>query len=399
MEKDLKNNRKVYLRDVLISTGEFSKEVVIKEGKIETYESCPIGSTLGNNEASIKTIDKSKDIGNLDFQNILDLSQEEFDKIITANLNSQISTALSLAHFKYLSIKKGFLGDQLYNFIFNYYGKVENFPVPIFNILNGGKHVGNKLSFCEFMIIPKGLDIKDSIRIASEIYEDLKNIISMKYGPQNVLVGREGGFAPDISSVEHALELIRDAINIRNLNKCCMAIDVSANSFSEKVSYNNVKYNYFIEDKVYSTETLFTFYKQLIEKFPEIHYLEDPFNEDDHIGWKRIIKDFGNKIMIVGDDLTVTNKEFIEKHKENINSCILKINQIGNLTDTIKAFNFCRDNNIKTIISQRSGETDSDFISHLAVGLGSDYIKSGAPARERIIKYNSLIRIYDNLNQ
>jgi len=358
------------------------------------YESCPVGSTIGYNEASIITIDRNKNISILDFDSILGLPQDQFDKIICADLNSQITTSLSLAHFKFLSAKEGVPDDYLYHFISNYYKKEKKFPIPIFNILNGGKHAGNNLPFCEFMIIPKGKNIKENIQIASEIYQDLRNIIDMKYGLQNVLVGREGGFAPDIDDVEHAIELIKHAIDIRNSGRCYIGIDAAANNFSEKhTSKENTKFNYFLNSKIITTEELLEFYSYLIEKFSEIYYLEDPFNEYDLGGWIKIRELFGNKIMITGDDLTVTNLEFIKKHKDLINSVILKVNQVGNLTDTIISFEFCESNNIKTIISQRSGETDSDFISHLAVGLGSDYIKAGAPARERIIKYNSLIRI------
>lgn len=391
-------NKNVYLRDVLLSTGEFSKEVVIQDNEIEVFESCPVGTTLGNNEASIKTIDQNMNINQIDFGNILDLSQEKFDKIISANLNSQISTALSLAHFRYLSSIKGFSENNLFKFISKYYKTKRNFPIPIFNILNGGKHVGNSLAFCEFMIIPYGKNFKENIRIGSEIYQDLKNIIMMKHGSQNALVGIEGGIAPNISDVEYALGLISDAIKVRNSKKCFMAIDVAANSFSEKKLVNKFPtFNYYINNKKINTYELYNLYTKLIKKFPEIIYLEDPFNEEDQLGWGMILKRKSGKLMIVGDDLTVTNLELLKKYKKNINSCILKINQVGNLSETVNAFKFCKDNNIKTIISQRSGETDSDFISHLAVGLGSDYIKAGAPARERIVKYNSLIRIFDSI--
>ncbi len=391
-------NKNVYLRDVLLSTGEFSKEVVIQDNEIEVFENCPVGTTLGNNEASVKTIDQNMNIDHIDFSNILDLSQEKFDKIISANLNSQISTALSLAHFRYLSSIKGFSENNLFKFISIYYKTKRNFPIPIFNILNGGKHVGNSLAFCEFMIIPNGRNFKENIRIGSKIYQDLKNIIMMKHGSQNALVGIEGGIAPNISDVEYALELISDAIKVRNSKKCFMAIDVAANSFSEKKHDKKLPtFYYYINNKKLYTNELYDLYTKLIKKFPEIIYLEDPFNEEDQLGWSMILKRKSDKLMIVSDDLTVTNLELLKKYKKNINSCILKINQVGNLSETVNAFQFCKDNNIKTIISQRSGETDSDFISHLAVGLGSDYIKAGAPARERIIKYNSLIRIFDSI--
>lgn len=388
--------KKVYLRKVLMSSGEFTEEAVIDLGTEQIFETAPQGMTLGLNEASLLTKDKTTDNAILSDLRIFDLTQEDFDNNIASKFTSQISTALSLVFMKYLAYKAKFTGQNLYKYISEKYFKKINFPSPIFNILNGGMHAGNKLDFCEFMIIPRGKDIGDNIKIASEIYLDLKKIIEKELGKKHTLVGREGGFAPEISDIELALTLIKQAIDVRNFSNCGIAIDVAANNFSEKnVSELGEGFEYKINGESFSSQEMIEYYQKLITKFPEITYLEDLFHEQDIETWKHAKNTLGDKIMIVGDDLTVTNIKYLEKFKDCINACILKINQVGTVTDMLEAYNFCEANNIKTIISQRSGETDSDAISHLSVGLGSSFIKAGAPARERIIKYNTLLRLWD----
>lgn len=379
-----------------MSSGEFTQEAVLKCGPINVYESAPQGLTLGQNEASFLTTNRGSDISFLNNQGVLNLSQGEFDALISANLFSQLTTALSLAFLRYLSIKKGFTDNNLYEYIANSSNTDISFPCGIFNILNGGKHTGGDLDFCEFMIIPKGLSIEENIKIASEVYLDLKNILEVDLGIEHTLVGREGGFAPNISNIEYAILLIKKAINVRNVDKCNIAIDIAANNFSERIKNNQSNFQYLVDGKKYSSQEFLQYYQLLLEKFPEITYLEDPFHEEDVETWKELRRKVKNNVLITGDDLIVSNVKYLEMHKDCINACILKINQVGTFTDLMKAYSFCRENNIKTIISQRSGETDSDIISHIAVGVGSDFIKSGAPARERIIKYNSLLRMYDN---
>ena len=265
--------------------------------------------------------------------------------------------------------------------------------------VNGGKHAGNGLDFCEFMIIPKGVEIIDNVRTASEVYLDLRDIIESSLGRKHILVGCEGGFSPDISDIEIALNLISQAINKRNSGKCDIAIDVAANNFSQHhVSDSGTHFEYQINGNRYTTDSLLLYYENLILKFPNIVYLEDPFHEEDFDGWKKLSSRFQDKILVVADDLTVSNILHLEKLKICFNACILKINQIGSMTGLVKAYEFCITNNVRTIISQRSGETDSNIIAHMSIGLGSDYIKAGAPARERIVKYNALIRLWHMFN-
>src|SRR5680860_1429914 len=389
-------NHKIYLRKVLMSTGEFTQEAVIENDQNKIYESAPQGLTLGKNEASLLTTDKGNDISFLNTKEIFDLSQAEFDALISSKLVSQLTTSLSLAFLRYSSNNNGFADDDLYKYIATSNKTNISFPYGIFNILNGGMHAGNRLEFCEFMIIPKASSIDENIRIASEIYLDLKKILENDLGIENTLVGREGGFAPNISDVEYAISLIKKAINTRNINMCDIAINLAANNFSKRIMCTHSCFEYLIKDKKYSSQEFVVYYESLLKKFPEITYLEDPFHEEDIDTWRELKNKVGGKVLITGDDLIVTNIKYLEMHKDSIDACILKINQVGTFTDLMKTYHYCMKNNIKTIISQRSGETDSDIISHIAVGLGSSYIKAGAPARERIIKYNSLLRIYDN---
>lgn len=389
-------NPKFKIRDVLLSSGELVKEVVIltEDGK-EIYESSPVGFTIGLKEAKNNTITNEK------FKNIMNslktenLTQEEFDNLIKRKFGANISTPLSLAYVRYLSHKTGFKNQLLHKFISEKYNKATNNPKLICNILNGGKHAGNNLDVCEFMIVPKGDNICQDIKIASEIYLDLQHLIKTRLGLGHCMVGREGGFAPNISDVKFAISLIQTAIDTRNKSRCYIALDIAANNFALK---QDNQFYYILNSQRYTTNELLKYYSALIREFPNINYLEDPFHEDDSQGWKKIMTLLGNQLLIVSDDLTASNYNYLLKNKGSYNASILKVNQIGTMTDLIKAYNFCVNNEIITIISQRSGETDSSFIAHLAKGLGSSYIKAGAPARERIIKYNELIRLSGDKN-
>lgn len=394
-----KINHKIFFRDVLLSTGEYTKEAVISLEDNEIYESAPCGLTVGLKEACMVPNNSSEDLSVLSDPCVFDLSQDVFDTTVASQFPSQSSTALSLAFLRYSALKTNFKSSELYKFIAQAYKKRPTFPKAIFNILNGGKHAGNGLDFCEFMIIPKGVEIIDNVRTASEVYLDLRDIIESSLGRKHILVGCEGGFSPDISDIEIALNLISQAINKRNSGKCDIAIDVAANNFSQHhVSDSGTHFEYQINGNRYTTDSLLLYYENLILKFPNIVYLEDPFHEEDFDGWKKLSSRFQDKILVVADDLTVSNILHLEKLKICFNACILKINQIGSMTGLVKAYEFCITNNVRTIISQRSGETDSNIIAHMSIGLGSDYIKAGAPARERIVKYNALIRLWHMFN-
>jgi len=387
---------KLYTRQVLLSTGEFTTEAVIRINGTEFYDTVPIGLTVGLKEQQScrGDINNKNCLSRLNsYQNILGLTQEKFDKFVGNICNAQTSVAFSLAYLKYEAYKHGFTEKQIFKFLAQKFNKATMPPKIISNILNGGKHSENRLAFCEFMIIPQDINIEKNVRIASEIYLDLKNILINKLGNNCLYIGREGGFSPLISNVEIAISLLNSAILKRNKGRCHIAIDVAANSFSQL--NNDGEYVYAVNEKFYTTSNLVKYYSYLLNKFPTITYLEDPFHENDIDGWQQIKDILGDKILIVADDLTNSTLLYLKKHNKYFNACILKADQAGSISKLIESYKFCVKNNIKTVISQRSGETDSDIIAHLAVGLGSDYIKAGAPARERIIKYNSLIRMED----
>lgn len=266
-------------------------------------------------------------------------------------------------------------------------------PNPAFNIINGGVHAGNELDFQEFMIVPQAKIFKKSLEIASEIYQELKNIIKEKYLGSAINLGDEGGFAPPVRAPEEALNLILEAAqNLGYQKKFKIILDVAASQF-----FIDEKYK--LKIGVFTKEELLNYYLDLIEKYPIIG-IEDPFAEEDWQGFRRITKTFGKKIIILGDDLLATNpKRIKEAHqKKACSGLILKPNQIGTVTETIEAAKLVSQYGWKIMVSHRSGETCDDFISDLAVGIGADFIKAGAPARgERVAKYNRLLRIEEML--
>ena len=259
------------------------------------------------------------------------------------------------------------------------------------NIINGGMHANNNLDFQEFMIIPINKSIKEQIRMSSEVFHTLKELLKMK--GYNTNVGDEGGFAPNLNSNIEALDLIMEAIKKSGYTKdFYLGLDIAANSF-----YDGSKY--IIEGKSYTTLELVEYYKDLTEKYPIIS-IEDPFYESDYKGFKELTKKIGKNVQIVGDDLFVTNKDNLKKGIKGkyANTILIKPNQIGTYTEMLETIKLAKQNNIKTIISHRSGETENTIITHLAVGLNLGQIKCGSMSRtDRICKYNELIRIEEKI--
>ncbi len=265
-------------------------------------------------------------------------------------------------------------------------------PYASFNILNGGEHAGNDLVIQEFMIIPKQKKFSERVRCASEIYHSLKKILIKKYSKTSVNVGDEGGFAPNIAKTEEALKLIKKASYDAGYKDTNIALDCAASYFYRK---KDNKYN--IDGKIMSVKKLLNYYKKICSKY-NIVSIEDPFNEEDFQSFAIAKKELKGK-MIVGDDLTVTNPKRVMKAEKNksCNTLLLKINQIGTITEALRAAALARDFNWKIFVSHRSGDTEDDFIADLAVGVG-DYIKSGAPCRsERTCKYNRILVIGEEL--
>ncbi|MBW2998065.1 phosphopyruvate hydratase [Candidatus Woesearchaeota archaeon] len=272
-------------------------------------------------------------------------------------------------------------------------------PVPSFNVINGGKHAGNKLAMQEFMLLPiKARDFRHAMRMGVETYHNLKKIIKSKYGVDSVNVGDEGGFAPPLQSNEEALELLTKAIKESGYEgKIKIGMDVAASEF-----YQNGKYNLNFKGRFANLKTgkqLIKFYQKIIKKY-DIISIEDPFDQDDFESYSQLTKLIGEDVQIVGDDLLVTNVERIKTaiEKNSCNALLLKINQIGTISESIEAFKLSKKAGWGVMVSHRSGETEDSFIADLVVGLGAGEIKTGAPCRsERLAKYNQLLRIEETI--
>ena len=283
--------------------------------------------------------------------------------------------------------------------LYRYIGKGSTLPVPMMNIINGGAHADNKLDFQEFMIIPQADTIHDRVRIGAEVFHNLKKVLNSKGLATGV--GDEGGFAPDLQSNTEGFELIMEAIKKAGYEPrkdVCIAIDVAASEFYDK---ETGKYHLAGEGRSLTTDELIDFYEELVNKYPIIS-IEDPVDENDWEGFTRITERLGDRIQLVGDDLFVTNKEClqmgIDKHAGN--AILLKVNQIGTITETLETINLARSHGYSTIISHRSGETEDTTIADLAVGLDLGQIKTGSMSRtDRICKYNQLMRIEEELEK
>jgi len=273
-------------------------------------------------------------------------------------------------------------------------------PVPAFNVINGGSHAGNKLAMQEFMILPTGASsFKEAMRIGSEVYHTLKGVIKKRYGQDATNVGDEGGFAPNIQDNKEGLELLRDAIKQAGYEgKVKIAMDVAASEFFKDGQYDlDFKNANSDKSKWLSGEKLGELYKSFINEFPIVS-IEDPFDQDDWASWQKLTGSVD--IQIVGDDLTVTNPVRIKQaiEKKACSGLLLKVNQIGTLTESIQAALDAKKGGWGVMVSHRSGETVETFIADLVVGLGSGQIKTGAPCRsERLAKYNQLLRIEEEL--
>ena len=274
--------------------------------------------------------------------------------------------------------------------------KVYLLPNPMLNVLNGGSHAFNSTDFQEFMIVPYGIsNFEDSMLCGFQIYNELKKILEKKNYPTTL--GDEGGFAPPGLTNTDPLDLLIEATEKTSFKlgvDVKFALDVAASEF-----YKDNLYELKSEERTVTSDELIKIYKNLSDKYP-IYSIEDGLSEDDWAGWKKMTTKLGNKLQLVGDDLYVTQKKFLNKgiSERSGNSILIKLNQVGTVSETIETIQIAQDNNFETIISHRSGETEDTFIADLAVGTNSSQIKSGAPARgERVNKYNRLLLIGDVL--
>ena len=312
-----------------------------------------------------------------------------------AKLGANAILAVSLAVAKAAAQAQS---KQLYEYIAGLYGdkKAHLLPTPMMNILNGGEHADNNIDIQEWLIIPVGADsFHAALRMGSEIFHHLKTVLKKK--GMSTGVGDEGGFAPNLRSNQEALDEIMNAIEIAGYKpgeQVALGIDAAASAF-----YENGRYELKGDGKTFDAPKLVDWYSSLIEKYPMVS-IEDGLAEDDWDGWKLMTEKLGSKIQLIGDDLFVTNvtrlKEGIKKKVAN--SILIKLNQIGTLTETLNCIKMAKDSKYTTVISHRSGETEDSTIADLAVGTSAGQIKTGSISRsDRIAKYNQLLRIEEHL--
>jgi enolase len=330
-------------------------------------------------------------------------NQEKIDKQLIeldetedkSNLGANAILAVSLAICR---VAAKDIDKSLHNYFGDIYKDITgksvepNLPMPMLNILNGGEHADNNIDIQEFMVMPVGAkDFKEAMRWASEIYWNLKVIL--KDRGLSSSVGDEGGFAPNLKSNEEAIQLILESIEQSNLipgKDVCLSLDCAASEF-----YKDNKYHLAGEGRTLDSQKFAEYLENLVDKYPIIS-IEDGMDENDFDGWKILTEKVSHKCQLVGDDLFVTNKKIFQEGitKGLANGILIKFNQIGSITETIETIALANENNYKSIISHRSGETEDTTISDLAVGLGAGQIKTGAPCRsDRVAKYNRLLWI------
>ena len=420
--KDVKIE-KIYANEVFDSRGNPTVQVtVVASDGSKGISKVPSGASTGAYEAvelrdedalrfcgkGVKTAVENVNIIIADAligENIFD--QEKIDNIMieldgTQNksrlgANSILGVSMAVAYAAANSMK-----IPLYKYIGGISGSL--IPMPMMNILNGGKHADNNLNIQEFMIVPlAGKSFKEYMKIGVEIYHTLKKVLKEK--GLYTAVGDEGGFAPDLENDEEALKIIIEAISkagyVPGLD-VALALDVAATEMYDEAKKINEegKYYFWKTKELKNVEEMIEYYSILCQKYPIIS-IEDGLSEEDWQGWRKLTEKLGDKIKLVGDDLFVTNINRIKMGVENnsANCVLIKPNQIGTLTETLKSIKLSKNNGYSVIISHRSGETEDTFIADLAVAVNAGFIKSGAPCRtERVAKYNRLINIENEMN-
>ena len=406
--------QKIHGREIIDSRGNPTLEVdVFLEGDIIGRASVPSGASTGayeviekrDNDSRFfgKGVKKAVEIVNTKISSSLEgansLDQESIDNILIeldgtkdkSNLGGNSILGVSLACSRAAS---NFLNIPLFKYIGNEASNL--LPIPFMNIINGGMHANNKLDFQELMIVPYGFSsFSEALRCGAEVFQSLKIILTDK--GYSTAVGDEGGFAPDLSSHSEAINYIMKAIEKAGYKpgeNVSIALDVASTEF-----YDGKIYTLDGENKKFNSEELVYFLDDLSKKYPIIS-IEDGLAEDDWEGWKKLTAKMGDRVQLVGDDLFVTNTARLQLgiNKKIANSILIKLNQIGTLTETIKAINMATEASYTSMISHRSGETEDNFIADLAVATNAGQIKTGSLSRsDRLSKYNQLIRIEELL--
>ena len=356
------------------------------ERAVENVNSCLAKAVIGMNVFDQKEIDRA----------LCKADGTENKSNLGANAILGVSMAAARAAAKGLNIP-----------LYRYLGGVQakKMPVPMMNILNGGVHADNPLDIQEFMIVPvRETSFRERLRICAEIYHMLRAVLKGK-GLQTG-VGDEGGFAPELADTKEALRTIRDAAEragYRMGRDIMIALDVAASELyiEEKGGYIFAGEGKKGEPVVRTTEEMISYYEELVEEFP-IFSIEDPLDEEDWDGWKKLTKKIGNRVQLVGDDLFVTNAQRLRKGIElgAANAILIKVNQIGTLSETFETIKIAQEAGYNVIVSHRSGETEDTIIADIAVAFNTGQIKTGAPCRsERVAKYNRLLRIEEQIGE
>ena len=401
-------------REILDSRGNPTVECVAFAGDVSATAAVPSGASTGVHEALelrdrnskrydglgvLTAIDNIAKIIGPKIRNLDPHHQSRIDELMVSldgtpgksRLGANAILAVSLAAAK---LSAQLEGVSLFHYLSK--GKGRTLPVPVMNVINGGKHAGTGLKMQEFMVIPTGAEtFRDSLRIGAEIYHRLKAVIQSRHGRQATNVGDEGGFAPPINTTREALELLLEGISEAGYSAgkdVFLGLDAASSEFYENGSY-------MLDGEKKSQEELVDFYLQTTREFPVL-YIEDPFEQEDFEHTAQLTKKIGSMVEVVGDDLFATN---ISRLKRGIdagaaNALLMKVNQIGSLTEAINAAKVASRNHYRVVTSHRSGETEDTTISDLAVALNCGQIKTGAPCRgERTAKYNRLLRIEEEL--
>jgi len=413
----MQNIIKIKAREILDSRGNPTVECdLYLEDNSFGRAAVPSGASKGFHEAiELRDNDRNRfggkgvqkaisNIMNIVYPKIINRSFKsisDFDKILIlidgtnnkSNIGANAILALSLAFSKAMANQKN---EHLFEYLSNDNNCL--LPVPMMNIINGGSHADNSVDIQEFMIAPIGAsNFSEALRYGCEIFHALKSKLKVK--GLNTNVGDEGGFAPNINSSNEVIELIIEAVSSTGLKMnedIMLSLDVASTEF-----YENSKYVLKGENKNLSSDQMVEYLKNLRETYP-IYSIEDGMSEDDWEGWKNLTMEIGNNTQLVGDDLFVTNKDRLHKGIDNkiANSILIKVNQIGTLSETLDAINLAKSKNYSTVISHRSGETEDTTISDLSVAVSAGQIKTGSLSRtDRTAKYNQLIRIEELLGK
>ena len=412
MKTNIKN---IKAREILDSRGNPTVEVdVFLENGIFSRASVPSGASTGEFEATeLRDNDKNRYNGKGVLNAVSNVNEEINKVLIGMDINDQFkidNTMIELDGTKNKSRlgANAILGVSIASIraasiandvpLYHYLGKTNNIkmPVPMMNILNGGSHANNTVDIQEFMIFPFGASTySQALKMGTEIFHKLKSELH-KMG-LNTAVGDEGGFAPNLNSNEEAIEIILKSIEKAGYKpgeEVFIALDVAASEL-----YKDGKYNLKSENKAFSSSEMTQYLKTLVKKYPVIS-IEDGLDENDWDGWKNLTENLGKSVQIVGDDLTVTNITRLQKAIDNVsmNSILIKLNQIGTVSETIQAVELARKVNYGAVISHRSGETEDTFIADFSVAMGMGQIKTGSISRsDRVAKYNQLLRIEEKL--